>query len=56
MEFWGLEDEKYGNRKTRKIALYEKYDLRLIQLNSEDIKRLDDVFPERLREFGINVE
>jgi hypothetical protein len=56
VEFWGLEDKKYGNRKAKKIELYEKYTIRLIQLNSEDIKRLDDVFPQRLRKFGINVQ
>ena len=56
VEFWGLEDKKYGSRKAKKLGLYGKYKLRLIQLDSEDIKRLDDVFPQRLREFGINVQ
>jgi hypothetical protein len=56
LEFWGLEDKEYGNRKTNKIKLYEKHNLKVIQLDSNDIKRLDDVLPEKLRKFNINTQ
>lgn len=55
LEFWGLEDKEYENRRTNKMKLYEKYDLKVVQLNSDDIKRLDDVLPEKLRKYSIKI-
>jgi hypothetical protein len=52
IEFWGLEDdEKYLERKKRKLLLYEKNKLNLISLNWEEIKRINDILPRRLHSF-----
>lgn len=56
LEFWGLEDKEYRDRKANKIKLYEKYNLKVIQLDSDDIKRLDDILPEKLRKFNIKMQ
>lgn len=56
IEFWGMEDDpKYAERKKRKLELYEKYELKLIQLHDSDISNLDDHLPKKLLKFGIKV-
>lgn len=57
IEYWGLEgDQKYDERKQKKLKLYEKYDYNLIQLTDEDIFSLDDVMPRKLLKFGIKAD
>lgn len=54
IEYWGYEnEEKYLARKQKKIAIYEKYGFRLIQLNDEEVKNLDDILPKMLLKYGI---
>lgn len=54
VEFWGMENEpKYVERKKQKIAIYEKYNMKLIQLRDKDITNLDDVMPRELLRFDI---
>lgn len=54
IEYWGYENKpKYLERKEKKIALYEKYDLSLIELIDKDIQNLDDVLPKLLLKFDI---
>ncbi len=56
IEFWGLEsDSKYLERKKKKIELYQKYELKLIELNDSDILNLDDYLPKKLLKYGIKV-
>lgn len=56
IEFWGMEaDEKYSNRKKKKIEFYKKNDIPLIQLNDNDILSLDDHLPRKLKDYGIKV-
>jgi hypothetical protein len=56
IEYWGLEnDPKYLERKKKKLEIYQKYDLKLIELNDEDILNLDDHLPKKLLKFGIKV-
>jgi len=56
IEFWGMEsDPKYVERKKRKLELYQKYELKLIELNDSDILNLDDYLPKKLLKFGIKV-
>jgi hypothetical protein len=56
IEYWGLEnDPKYLERKKKKLEIYQKYDLKLIELNDEDIQNLDDHLPKKLLKFGIKV-
>lgn len=56
IEFWGLEnDPKYSERKKKKLEIYQKYDLKLIELTDSDILNLDDHLPKKLLKFGIKV-
>jgi hypothetical protein len=56
IEFWGLEDDPaYTERKRKKIEIYKKHDIDLIELNDEDIKNLDDHLPRKLLKYGIKV-
>ncbi|MDI3319441.1 hypothetical protein [Pinibacter soli] len=56
IEFWGLEnDAKYLERKQKKLELYRKYELKLIELTDSDIQNLDDHLPKKLLKFGIRV-
>lgn len=54
IEFWGLEnDEKYSERKRKKLEIYNKYGFNLIELGDFDIQKLDDILPKKLLKFGI---
>jgi len=54
IEYWGYENKPaYLERKEKKIALYSKYELNLIELVDKDIQNLDDIFPKRLLKFNI---
>ncbi|HTC00605.1 MAG TPA: hypothetical protein VK705_07970 [Ferruginibacter sp.] len=56
IEYWGLEnDPKYAERKKKKIEIYKKYDLKLIELTDDDILNLDDHLPKKLLKYGIKV-
>lgn len=56
IEFWGMEgDEKYNERKRKKIEFYKKNEIPLIQLHSKDILNLDDVLQKELKNYGIKV-
>jgi hypothetical protein len=56
IEFWGLEnDAKYTERKKKKIGIYEREGLGLIQLTDEDIQNIDDILAKKLRQFKIPI-
>lgn len=56
IEFWGLEnDAKYTERKKKKIGIYEREGLCLIQLTDEDIQNIDDILAKKLRQFKIPI-
>ena len=56
IEFWGMEDDpKYSERKKAKLAIYAKYDFKLIELTDQDISNLDDYLPKKLLKYGIKV-
>lgn len=56
IEYWGMEnDEKYNQRKNKKIEIYNKLGLSLIQLNDADIKNLEDSLQKYLLQHGIKV-
>lgn len=49
IEFWGIEDDaKYLKRKEIKIKLYDDNEYNRIDLNENDIKRLNDIMPRKL--------
>ena len=56
IEYWGLDDDKYKNRKNKKLEIYKKYNLNLIELFEKDISNLDDTLSAKLLEFHIAVE
>jgi len=53
IEYWGLEDPNYLARKEKKILIYEKYGLKLIQLSEKDISNIYDVLPAKLRDYNV---
>lgn len=56
IEYWGMEnDEKYNNRKNKKIEIYNNLGLSLIQLNDADIKNIEDSLQKCLRQHEISV-
>jgi hypothetical protein len=56
IEYWGMEnDEKYNQRKNKKIEIYNNLGLSLIQLNDADIKNIEDSLQKYLRQHGISV-
>lgn len=57
IEFWGLEEnEQYAARKKRKLELYSKYGLKLIEVNNSDIENLDEILASKLRKHNIVVD
>jgi hypothetical protein len=57
IEYWGLEDNdpKYAERKKRKLEIYKKHNLDLIEITNDQIDSLDDYLPKELRRRGIEV-
>ena len=51
IEYWGIENEEYLNRKKKKCELYRRHELNLIELTEKDIEHIDDVLPKKLRQF-----
>jgi len=56
IEYWGLQEDKYLTRKEKKLEIYKKYNLNLIQLVEKDVLNLEDTLPAKLLEFGIAIE
>jgi hypothetical protein len=57
IEYWGLEkDPKYQDRKIKKLEIYKKYALNLIELTDEHILNLDDHLPKMLLKFDVVVD
>jgi len=56
IEYWGMEnDEKYNQRKNKKIEIYKELDLSLIQINDADIKNIEDSLQKYLLQHGIKI-
>jgi hypothetical protein len=56
IEYWGYENKpEYLDRKKKKQAIYQKYGVNLIELTEKDIQNLDDVLPQKLLQFGIQL-
>ncbi|WP_229770951.1 PDDEXK family nuclease [Campylobacter portucalensis] len=52
IEFWGYEeDEKYIERKNKKLELYKKYNLNLIEIDNKIINNIDDILPREILKF-----
>ena len=48
IEYWGLDNPQYNERREAKLALFRKYDFRVISLNDRDLEKLDDLLPTQL--------
>lgn len=49
IEFWGLEnDQKYLDRKNKKIDIYKKYEFPLIELTEPEMNNLEEVLTRKL--------
>jgi len=55
IEYWGIEDEEYSERKNKKKSLYSKYGLNLVELARKDIENIDDILPRKLMKFGVKI-
>lgn len=55
IEYWGLEDEEYSERKNKKRAIYSKHRLNLVELVNKDIENIDDILPRKLIKFGVKI-
>ena len=54
IEYWGYDnDPKYLARKEKKLAIYQKYGFKLIELDDNSVQNLDDVLPRLLLKFGV---
>ncbi len=51
IEFWGLDDERYLERKELKKKFYSQNNKILIEISEKDIERLDDILPKKLMPF-----
>lgn len=56
IEYWGLENNpKYSARKNKKLAIYQKYNLNLIELNDPEIYNLEEILTRKLLEYKIEI-
>jgi hypothetical protein len=57
VEYWGrLDDPVYQARMRRKIDIYQRHSLRLIQLSDDDLKSPDFSLGKKFREYKIEVQ
>ena len=61
IEFWGYDENDpehlaYSANKRKKLEIYKKYDLKLIELTSKHVYNLDDTMPKLLLGHGIKIE
>lgn len=56
IEYWGIDDnQKYIERKNKKIEIYKREWLNLIELTENDIQNLDDILPKKLLQYKIKI-
>ncbi len=48
IEYWGLKTSEYEENKKRKIELYNRYNLELLEICPENLKNLSSLLSERL--------
>jgi len=56
LEYWGFEKTPaYLKQKMAKKEAYQEHKLNVIELQAQDLDKLDQVLPKRLLQFGIQV-
>jgi hypothetical protein len=57
IEYWGITDNsQYLANKNRKLGIYHREQLNLIEIEYNDIKNLDDTLTQKLRSHGVKFE
>ena len=55
IEYWGMEGyDKYDKRKEKKLEVYRREGLNLIEIHKNDVKIIEDILPRELRKYGID--
>ncbi|WP_169941505.1 helicase IV [Campylobacter sp. RM15925] len=55
IEFWGLETASYLKRKKKKIKIYKKNRLKLIEMNDDSLRDLNQFFAKEFAKFKIRL-
>ncbi len=55
IEFWGLETPKYLKRKSKKIKIYKKNRLKLIQMDDDSLRDLNMFFTKEFAKFKFHI-
>ncbi|WP_172199258.1 helicase IV [Campylobacter sp. RM16188] len=55
IEFWGLETPAYLKRKKKKIKIYKKNCLKLIEMNDDSLRDLNQFFAKEFAKFKIRL-
>ena len=53
IEFWGLKTPAYIKRKKKKIKIYKKNHLKLIEMNDDSLRDLNQFFEKEFAKFNI---
>ena len=56
IEFWGLETPQYLKRKSKKIKIYKKNRLKLIQMNDDSLRDLNTFFAKEFARLGVKYQ
>ncbi len=57
VEYWGMMDDAgYQRTRTRKIEEYNRLQLKLLSIESDNLDNLDETLREKFREFGVMLE
>ncbi len=57
IEYWGMEgDQKYDVRKSLKTDIYKQHNLRLLEINDEDLDDIHNTLPRKLLKYGIKIK
>lgn len=56
IEYWGFEDMSHSlSQKMAKQEFYRSHGLKLIEINDEELQQLDEVLPQKLLQFGLQL-
>jgi len=56
IEFWGLETPQYLKRKSKKIKIYKKNRLKLIQMNDDSLRDLNAFFAKEFARHSVKYQ
>lgn len=56
IEIWGMASREYESRRVQKVELYRKLGCRLLEINSDYVKNIDDVLSREFTRHGRDLE